>query len=186
MSVEQTLRDIGTSIVTKGKIRKCNAMLKEMRKELAESQLLQNIENLKEQRATLQTKFTALQDSIVKHFPPDRQMVTIKNSLVKPFGLVDVTLERKVDINIKRDFISRFERKTPLQQVVKTFTKENERIVPVFKRRKNGSGSKKKQKVEEESSSDDDGDVHPVVQAALNRMAREMAQPEPEEDFEEE
>jgi hypothetical protein len=112
----------------------------------------------------------------------------VKNSVIKPFGLVDITIEPRLDINIKRDFIQRFKRETPLEKVVKTFTKENERLVAVFKRRSNGAGVKrgKKRRTEVESSSDDDSDIHPVVQAAINRAReRQRVDAEPPVDLDE-
>jgi hypothetical protein len=176
-ALQATANDISACILIRCKINACSKNLKEMRDQLAASPLAQDIETLKSDRAELQTKLTSLLGGIPGKWPADLQVVSVNNTLVKPYGIVDVTLVKKVDINIKRDFIHRFDSATPLKRVMKTYNKENERIVASFKRRKNNDGAKKKRAVtpDTESSSDEDGEVPPAVQAALDRMRQEGA-----------
>jgi hypothetical protein len=179
MSLQVAFDHIQTSIITKAKIGACNKKIRALRKKLAESPIALSIEETKTKRANLQAKFDAMQEDIVLQWPEGRETISLNNSMVKPYGIVDVTIQNKVDLNLKRGFIQRFEKQTPLNKVVKVFTRENGHLVPVYKRRKQNSGAKRAPKREEEdddTSSDDDDEPHPLVLAALNLVRQPIPQ----------
>jgi hypothetical protein len=180
MSLQVAFDHIQTSIITKAKIRACNKKIKSLRKQLAKSPLTLSIDEIKKKRTDLQTSYDALQEELLLQWPEGRETISLNNSMVKPFGLIDVTIQNKVDLNLKRGFIQRFDKQTPLNKVVKVFTRENGHLVPVYKRRKQNSGTKRTPKAAESSSSDDDDEPHPLVLAAMGQ-ARQPVQEEEEE-----
>lgn len=169
MSLEAAQGFIEESIITKAKIRACNKNMQRARKQLAKSPLTLAIEEMKKKRTELQTKYDTLQEDLMLQWPPDREVISIRNCRVKPFGIFDVTVQNKVDINIKRPFLQRFEKQTPLKDVVKVFTRENGHLVTMYKRRKQNAGTKRVPKPEVSSSSEDDDEPHPLVLAALGQ-----------------
>jgi hypothetical protein len=74
MSLQKAMENIAACILTKGKIRECDKLLKEKRDELAESPLVQHLENLRHERGKLKANLASLMSDVVVNFPPDREV----------------------------------------------------------------------------------------------------------------
>ena len=156
MTTSTLTADLKEYLRTKASIRSINANLRSLNAELKDSALMRSINKAKDRRAELRTALELKRRDIAEAWPAGGGVLQLNNTGCPPQGLLNITLEPQLSVNMNQKFLQQFTDDTKLKVVKRTYAEANQKKVPVFRKVKVAfAGTGKSSGVIDSSSADD-------------------------------